>query len=723
MKYLIALIFTSSLAFAAIQGDSFTYQGKLIENNQPANGTYAFVVEFFDAQTGGVLITSMPNVVTNVSDGLFSLQLDIGDMPFDGNEVWLQLSIAPPPVAIDNTQGIGLPPTVLEPRHLITNSPYAIQSKFVGQNGVSTLSIENAAITGPKIASNAISSAHIINNAISTDDIADNAINSRHITSGAINSNHVAIGALGSANIQDGSINNIDIEIDTITSAQLANNSVTSFEIRANAVNSSKIADGTIVAADINSNSVQRRVSGICPVGSSIRTIATDGTVNCETDDSGSTGWGLTGNSGTNENNNFIGTTDDQAVVIKSNNLQAYYAEYVPNISGGDGFINTVIGEENNRLVYTPGSRMESVGIFAGDSNTLQTNSASSSLLRSTIIGGSGNFMADAQNSAILGGINNKVNGGNFGVILGGNSNEMNANSGLSAGFGSKVNHKGGWVWNDASDLFNPANSLATTDDNQFLIRAVGGVGIGTNAPASPIHIKGEGTSNGSIAGSNEVVLTIEPNDTSSDVAAVINKLSSTKEAALIFATDGQPEFDIRSVNGSAMDFNHYDNNGAQTTVMRINASNRIDINTNFEPFINNSYNIGAPSFRWATIYANNPLDVSSDERLKSNINDISYGLAEIMALKPVIYNWKDGHDRQKHIGLIAQEVETVIPEIVSKNHKNDDMRSMRYTEIIPVLIKATQEQQTLIEQQNQQIKALQASLKSLSLQLPAIYE
>jgi hypothetical protein len=54
-----------------------------------------------------------------------------------------------------------------------------------------------------------------------------------------------------------------------------------------NSVTTSKILDGTITATDVNSNSVQSRVSGSCSSGNSIRAIASNGTVTCESDDSG----------------------------------------------------------------------------------------------------------------------------------------------------------------------------------------------------------------------------------------------------------------------------------------------------------------------------------------------------------------------------------------------------------------------------------------------------
>jgi len=104
-----------------------------------------------------------------------------------------------------------------------------------------------------------------------------------------------------------------------------------------------------------------------------------------------------------------------------------------------------------------------------------------------------------------------------------------------------------------------------------------------------------------------------------------------------------------------------------------------------------------------------------SDRREKENIIDLTYGLKDVLKLKPVSFTWKSKAIEGTQVGLIAQEVQEVIPEVVisqeftTNNDGNQvalttDRLSVAYSELIPVLIHAIQEQQQIIEAQKQQM-------------------
>ena len=88
-----------------------------------------------------------------------------------------------------------------------------------------------------------------------------------------------------------------------------------------------------------------------------------------------------------------------------------------------------------------------------------------------------------------------------------------------------------------------------------------------------------------------------------------------------------------------------------------------------------------------------------SDRRLKTNVEDLDYGLSDIEKLRTVAYNWKEDPNGQVKLGLIAQEVLEVIPEVVNVGDDANQTLGVRYSNLIPVLIKAIQEQQKIIVQ------------------------
>jgi hypothetical protein len=111
-------------------------------------------------------------------------------------------------------------------------------------------------------------------------------------------------------------------------------------------------------------------------------------------------------------------------------------------------------------------------------------------------------------------------------------------------------------------------------------------------------------------------------------------------------------------------------------------------------------------------IHATNFVTVSA-ERLKHNFETLSYGLAEIQALKPMAYHYKFEKDplQKKHIGLIAEEVREILPEVVAE--ENGLTLGLDYSSIVPVLINAIQEQQAKIDAQSKRIELLENELHS----------
>ena len=117
-------------------------------------------------------------------------------------------------------------------------------------------------------------------------------------------------------------------------------------------------------------------------------------------------------------------------------------------------------------------------------------------------------------------------------------------------------------------------------------------------------------------------------------------------------------------------------------------------------PFTTAYLDIGSSNYEFSNIYLVNAPTVSSDERTQSDIVDLPYGLAEINQIQTKKYKQKKNKDRGDgknkkeggHLGVLAQQVMPVIPEVVEENLYGDDYMGVRYEELIPVLIKAVQE-------------------------------
>jgi hypothetical protein len=193
----------------------------------------------------------------------------------------------------------------------------------------------------------------------------------------------------------------------------------------------------------------------------------------------GSSDWvtisgGLENSISTNSNTSTIsGGWQNQ---IGANTSQGTIGGGSQNRMGGNSYGSTIAGGTDNqvqdnawRATIGGGAYNSVAAIFSG-----------------TVSGGTSNQLtASASQSVISGGQSNTVTA-QWGMIPGGRNNAVSGDYSLAAGRRARANNSGSFVWADATDA-----DFATTGNNQFIVRASGGVGINTNNPTAKLHIAG----------------------------------------------------------------------------------------------------------------------------------------------------------------------------------------------------------------------------------------
>jgi hypothetical protein len=107
-----------------------------------------------------------------------------------------------------------------------------------------------------------------------------------------------------------------------------------------------------------------------------------------------------------------------------------------------------------------------------------------------------------------------------------------------------------------------------------------------------------------------------------------------------------------------------------------------------------------------------------SDKRWKKDINQIENPLQIVKQLRGVHYRWNRNaypdmkFDDRKHIGFIAQEVEKVLPEVVTADEKG--YKGVNYSQITSVLVEAVKEQQNTIDSLNNKLRDMEQKLKEM---------
>jgi Chaperone of endosialidase len=326
------------------------------------------------------------------------------------------------------------------------------------------------------------------------------------------------------------------------------------------------------------------------------------------------------------------------------------------NSSGGDGVLGT----------SGTGTGVKGVSISGYGVRGRSSSTAIAGVLGDNYSGGDGVEGYSSVGNGVYGSTGGLSNSGVKGENTAGGYGVWGITTGTGLGvYGSTTNGSGVFGRSTsngtgvAGESLTGAGGIFTSTSGYSLITNVGNVGIGTFSPAEKLTIN-----NGRILFTTSVAS-----------SALADRISSTAPA-------------------------------------------NFEVGGNWTPSVNNVHNVGSSTKRWANIYAVNGTINTSDRREKQNIQTLNYGLKELMLLKPVTFEWKNAEVQGTKIGFIAQDLQNVIKEVVvdkvwSKDEegkmisKPADVLGVYYSDLIPVLTKAIQEQQAIIDTQNQKIDAL----------------
>ena len=113
-------------------------------------------------------------------------------------------------------------------------------------------------------------------------------------------------------------------------------------------------------------------------------------------------------------------------------------------------------------------------------------------------------------------------------------------------------------------------------------------------------------------------------------------------------------------------------------------------------------------------------LNINSDSRLKANIISLGSTLSKLLQIDGKSYTMKKDESEKQKIGLLAQDIEKVFPELVSESH---GIKSVNYQGLVPVLINALKEQDAMMKEQDNRLSKQQSEIDELKTMLKTLIE
>ena len=377
----------------------------------------------------------------------------------------------------------------------------------------------------------------------------------------------------------------------------------------------------------------------------------------------------------------------------------------------------------NNAIAIGSNSTASSKTIANAASSIALGNNAVTNSANAIAIGTGSSVYFNVTNPIVIG-ANTSTNGSNSVVIGNGasvgsykdNTTALGALSSVTGSNSTAIGYNTDVTANNAiilGDLTNTALGVGIGSESFSSNREKLLVDAGTTGSYNVISGKGtinnylqlniQNKSNGAAASADIVATADNGTETSNYIDMGINSSNYTSTGILGGANNAYlysvgNDFVIgNSTNDKSLIF-YTTNSNNNVERMRITTAGLI-------PGQDNAYTAGSSSNRWSAVWAVNGMIQTSDVRLKKNIQPLQYGLKEVMAMHPVSYDWKDNTGSNK-VGLIAQEVKTIVPQVVSGDETKETL-GLNYSELVPVLINAIKELKADLDETRKKLEEL----------------